>query len=135
MVAPFEGAPCLMFRMANARSTAIVEASVRVTLTREERLSSGDRMRRVYDLPLRRSTTPVFALTWTVFHEIDEASPLSGATLESLRAQAANLIITFTGIDDSLAAPVHTRFGYGLDDVRFGVLFVDIMLDDEHGGR
>jgi len=69
-----EGKPTLMFRMANARSTAIVEATVRVYLTRDEYADGGERVRRIHDLELRRNTSPFFALSWTVYHVLDESS-------------------------------------------------------------
>jgi inward rectifier potassium channel len=56
VVADVEGVPTLMFRCANTRTTALVEASVTVTLTRTEVLSDGEMVRRLYDLALRRST-------------------------------------------------------------------------------
>ena len=65
-----------MFRMANERATAIVEATMRAYLVIDERLADGEPMRRVYDLPLRRSTSPVFAMSFLATHAIDETSPL-----------------------------------------------------------
>lgn len=131
-----EGKPTLMFRMANERATAIVEATVRVYLSRDEKLASGERMRRIYDLPLRRSTSPIFALSWTVYHVLDETSPLYGLDATTLTDGNANLMITFQGIDDRLAATIHTRYGYNPSDLVFGHRFVDILhLDPENGVR
>ncbi|HTJ45488.1 MAG TPA: ion channel [Kofleriaceae bacterium] len=135
VIADQDGQRTLMIRMANARATAIVEATARLTMTRDEFNSNGQRFRRVHDLKLRRTMTPVFALSWTIFHVIDEESPLSGVSLDDLRDSLANLLLTFTGIDDSLAQPVHTRRAYSFDDLRFDEEFVDILVDDEHGHR
>jgi inward rectifier potassium channel len=135
VIAEHEGKRTLMLRMANARSTAIVEANARLTLTRDETLASGARFRRVHDLHLRRTTSPVFALSWTIFHEIDDKSPLHGVTPETLRDTMANILVTFTGIDDSLATPVHTRHSYTFEDVRFDEDFVDILVEDARGHR
>jgi inward rectifier potassium channel len=43
-------------------------------------------MRRFYDLQLARQRSPIFAMTFTVMHPIDPASPLWGATASSLTA-------------------------------------------------
>jgi inward rectifier potassium channel len=129
------GVPTLMFRCANARATAIVEAHIRVAWTRDEVLPGGENMRRIYDLQLRRDSSPVFALSWTVSHKIDETSPLWGRTAEDLAAEGAAVIITLTGIDDSLAASVHTRHAYAAEDIVFGERFVDIMSRDPDGTR
>lgn len=125
----------LMLRMANARATAIVEATAHVVYSRDEVLPSGARHRRLYDLALRRDTSPVFALSWTVYHPIDATSPLYGATAASLARENANIFVTFTGIDDSLAASVHTRFVYLAEQIRFDELFADIIHRDALGNR
>ena len=128
-----DGKRVLMFRMANERATAIVEATIRAYLVRNEKLASGENMRRVYDLPLRRSTSPVFALTFLATHTIDDASPLKDATAESLVASNANVIVTFTGIDDSLASSVHARHMWIADEILFDHRFVDMIKTDDGG--
>lgn len=135
VIADHEGVRTLMIRMANGRSTAIVEANARLTMTRDETLANGSRFRRVHDLALRRTTSPVFALSWTIFHPIDAASPLHGISAADLQTSLANILVTFTGIDDSLSQPVHTRRAYAFGDLRFDEEFVDILVDDEHGQR
>jgi inward rectifier potassium channel len=97
LIAPFNGSPCLMFRTANKRRNRILEAQLWVTLVRDEFTKEGDLFRRFYDLELIRSHTPLFALTWTALHPINEKSPLHGATPESLRRDHAELIVIFTG--------------------------------------
>lgn len=135
VIADQDGTPTLMFRMANARETAIVEASVKVALLRDETLRSGERVRRIYDLALRRSTSPVFALSWTAYHAIDATSPFHGATAESLRAANVMLSVTFTGIDDRLATTVHARTSYTADFILHDQKFVDILIEDAATGR
>lgn len=127
VVAEEDGAPTLMFRCANERSTALIEASVRVALTRDELLPHGELARRIYDLSLRRDNSPLFALSWTVYHRIDERSPLYGRTREQIESEGTAIIITLTGIDDSLAATVHTRHIYDAKEILWGARFVDIL--------
>jgi inward rectifier potassium channel len=135
VVADEDGAPTLMFRCANTRATALVEATVKVALTRDVTLPHGERARRIFDLQLRRNTSPVFAWSWTVYHKIDESSPLYGRTHEQLLADSSNLIVTLTGIDDSLAATVHARTVYGPDRILFGRRFADVLGVNEDGSR
>jgi inward rectifier potassium channel len=135
VIGDHDGVPTLMFRMSNARATAIVEATIRVHLTRDEVLASGERLRRIYDLGLRRNTSPIFTLSWTAYHPIDATSPLFGVSAEVLAATGGNLLVTFTGIDDRLAATVHTRHAYGLDEIRVGYRPADILLLDPTTGR
>ena len=133
-IGDYDGKRTLMFRMANARSTAIVEATVRVYLSRDEVLSDGERVRRIHDIALRRSVSPIFALTWTVYHTIDETSPLHGVDPSTIRDGSTNLIVTFQGIDDRLAATVHTRWSYNPEEIVFDRRFVDIIKHDADTG-
>ncbi|HEY4241230.1 MAG TPA: ion channel [Kofleriaceae bacterium] len=135
LITNHDGQRVLMFRMANERTTAIVEATVRVYLVREDKLHNGEQMRRVYDLVLKRATSPVFALSFLVVHVIDEKSPLWKVTARDLRETEANIIVTFTGIDDQLASSVHSRFLWNWPDVEFDRKFVDLFKRDEHGRR
>jgi inward rectifier potassium channel len=135
VIADEGGVPTLMFRCANARSTALVDANVRVAWTRQETSVEGEVSRRIYDLPLRRSNSPVFGLSWTVYHTIDEASPLWGRTAVDLEREIVAIVITLTGIDDSLAASVHTRHSYTADHIEWGARYVDILHTDPDGTR
>ena len=87
VVAPFDGIPTLMFRAANQRGDAIIDASVTVSLARQYTTREGVVMRRFQELKLLRSSTPLFALSWTVMHPIDEASPLYGLSPEDMDAR------------------------------------------------
>jgi inward rectifier potassium channel len=135
LIAPYENKRVLMFRMANERTTAIVEATVRAYYVGDETLGHGETMRRVHDLTLRRSTSPVFALSFLVVHEINDASPLGGKSPEDLRAASANIVITFTGIDDRLAQTVHSRYVYTFDDIEFDRRYADLFKNDPETGQ
>lgn len=130
------GVPTLMFRMGNERAShLIVEAEIRVTFIRDVPSKAGTITRQLTDLALKRSHTPFFALTWTAMHVIDEKSPLSGLTAEELIRDNAAVLVTFTGIDDTLATSVHARHAYPADQIVFGRRFADVLLLDEHGER
>ena len=135
IITEYDGQRALLFRMANERSTAIVEATIHLYLTRDEKLAGGEPMRRVYDLPLKRSTSPVFALSFLATHTIDPASPLYGATQETIIASGTNIVVTFTGIDDQLATTVHSRYLWATGDIKFDQRFVDLFKRDENGKR
>lgn len=130
-----EGMPCLMFRVANERINHVAEANMRVALVRNERTSDGEAVRRWYDLPLQRSQSPIFALSWVVLHTIDEHSLLRGATPESLAADQTELIVNLTGLDSTLATTIFARQGYVAEEVVFGAKFADILGFDERGKR
>jgi inward rectifier potassium channel len=128
VIAPYEGVPSLMFRVANARGTQIAEARLKLVLVRTETTGEGDRVRRLHDLRLVRSEHSAFALTWTAIHPIDAHSPLAGQDEGSLRASMSDFVVSLTGIDDGLAQPIHARYAYTADDVVWGARFADILV-------
>ena len=124
----FNGHPTLMLRAANQRENQILEASANLSLVRDETTAEGQRFRRFYDLPLVRSRSPAFAMTWTIMHTIGADSPLHGMTAESLRDCTANLTVTITGLDETIVQPVHARDDYKASDILLGHRFVDLLV-------
>jgi inward rectifier potassium channel len=125
-VSSYNGIPTLSVRLANARRNQILEADVAITLLRNERTTEGLRMRRFYDLALARRHTPVFSMSFTVMHPIDQASPLYGATRESLEADQAEFLVTVTGLDETMSQTIHARTSYRANEILFGRRFADM---------
>ncbi len=125
----------LTFRAANQRHAEIVDASIKLALTRDEQTEEGHYLRRIYDLPLRRDTSPLFALVWNIIHVIDENSPLHGQTAESLAQSNTILLLTFSGIDDRLSQTLHTRHAYNHSEIVLGERLADIIETRDDGRR
>lgn len=133
VICPFEGIPTLMFRAANQRDNRILEAQVKVSLMRDEVTQEGHLLRRFYDLPLMRSQTPVFGLSWLIMHPIDENSPFYQKTPEELNEKGIELWISLTGLDETFSQTIHTRYAYSTDHIFWNQRFVDIFSQDEQG--
>lgn len=133
VVTEYNGVPTLSFRLANERRNQILEAQVSVTLVRDEHTAEGEWMRRFYDLQLARRASPIFAMTFTVMHPIDPASPLWNETPSSLAAQAAEIVVTVTGLDETISHPVHARTSYLAHEVVWGYRFADVFTQTEDG--
>ncbi|MBV8614312.1 MAG: ATP-sensitive inward rectifier potassium channel 10 [Acetobacteraceae bacterium] len=112
VVAPYNGAPTLMVRTGNERLSQILQAEVAMTLVRNEHTREGTSMRRFYDLALARDHTPIFAMSFLVMHTMDETSPLFGATRQTLEEMEAEILITVTGLDETMSQTVHARASY-----------------------
>jgi inward rectifier potassium channel len=130
-----DGARSLMVRLANERTTGLVEANLRLSLVRDEKTPEGELLRRIHGLHLTRSSTPFFALSWTVVHPIDASSPLYGMTAESLAKQQAGLVASLVGIEEATGQTVHARHTWVVEDIRFEHRFVDILVDLDGGRR
>ncbi len=127
VVAPRNGVPTLMFRVANERANHIAEAQLRVTLMSMEVTKEGERLRRMLDLPLLRNQSSAFVLTWTAMHVLDEKSPLYNVTAEQLAALQAEILVNFAGFDATLSQTIHARHSYIADEICWNARFVDIL--------
>lgn len=135
VIRDFEGRRVLMLRIANERYNRIVEASATLSLVRVEVNAQGESFVRIHDLRLLRERTPVFALTWTLIHPIDERSPLSGLDAAALAASRARILVSVTGHDENMAAAVHAGGEYQAGELAFDARFVDILQQTPAGGR
>jgi inward rectifier potassium channel len=122
-----EGKPTLMIRLANERHNIIGNAAARVWLLRNEVSLEGRSFRRFYELPLVRSEHPALALSWTLYHVLDEASPLYGLDANDFEAASVTLSVVVSGYDVVAAQTVHARATYMHSDILFGHRYADIL--------
>ena len=134
VISNHDGQPTLMIRLANERHSIIGNATARLWLLRNEAILEGGTYRRFLELPLVRSEHPALALSWTLYHVLDETSPLYGTTADDLEACKAALVVVVSGYDIVAAQTVHARETYEYPDIRFGHRYVDI-LDTSDDGR
>jgi inward rectifier potassium channel len=127
VVTPYDGVPTLIFRVANIRSNQILEARIKVTILRYETSTEGHRIRRLVDLPLMRDTSPMFSLSWSVMHRIDETSPLYGLRPVDWINEDLMILALMTGLDATASAMVHARYSYAAEDILVGRMFVDVV--------
>jgi inward rectifier potassium channel len=136
IIARRNGVPHLMFRLANWRRNQIVEAEISVGILVTERTKEGDTMRRPVPLTLVRRENAMFLLTWTVLHVIDESSPFHGeGALDRLRAERAEIYISVSGLDETIAQVIHARYRYAMDDIVTNARFVDVLQTQDDGTR
>jgi inward rectifier potassium channel len=133
VIGPMDGVPTLMLRVGNERGNQILEATIRISIVRTERLKEGTTFYRMYDLPLARERSPAMARSWTVLHPIAKGSPLWGATPESLELDEVEILVTVVGVDDTSLQPVHARKRYMASDIIWGARHADILREDEAG--
>lgn len=130
------GQPALLVRMANGRKrSSIVNCHVSAVLMMEDRDPESIFERRFIDLSLERDNIPIFALTWTLVHIIDEQSPLYGLDKAEIASYGTILIITLDGIEDIFAQTVHTHHIYEAGHFLFNKRFADILGRHSDGNR
>jgi inward rectifier potassium channel len=133
VISPMNGVPTLMIRVGNERGNSILEAAIRVVLTRTEHLEEGSVFYRLMDLKLTRERSPAMARSWTVLHPIDEGSPIFGATPESLAKDEVEITVNLVGTDDTSLQPVHARRLYLDSEILWGARHADVLSEDDDG--
>src|SRR5580700_3905421 len=99
VIAPFDGVPNLMIRVANLRHQAMVEPQFRMVLLRNIITAEGDDMRRFHPLKLEFDRLITFPAVLTIRHRIDEESPIFGMTPEDFRQLDVRIIASIVGVD------------------------------------
>jgi inward rectifier potassium channel len=133
VVRPIDGKPTLIFRAANERQNVVQNATARLRMVRNEITQEGYRLRRIVDLPLLRSEFPLFALSWTIMHVIDDDSPLRAETAESLARSKAVLVLSLSGMDENTGQALMARSEYASADIRWNCTFQDILEEAPDG--
>lgn len=128
-----EGVPTLMVRLANERHNIIGNATARLWMFKDVVTAEGHAVRRFYELPLTRNESPALALSWTLYHVIDEQSPLYGLDAEDLETADVSLVVVVSGYDVVAAQTVHARKSYEHPAIRFGHRYVDVLGITEDG--
>jgi inward rectifier potassium channel len=134
VISSHEGKPTLMVRFVNERHNIIGNAAAKLWLMRNEVSAEGGTLRRFYELRLERDEHPALALSWTIYHVIDETSPLYGMSADEVAASDVSLVVVVSGYDVVAAQTIHARKSYDHPDIRFGHRYADI-LDRTEDGR
>ena len=128
-----EGKPTLMLRLANERHNIISNATAKLWLFKNMVSQEGERLRRFFELPLTQNQNPGLAISWTLYHVIDENSPLYQITAEDLAELKAALAVVVSGYDVVAAQTILGRKAYEYDEIRFGHRYADIIGTSEDG--
>jgi inward rectifier potassium channel len=126
-ISPMNGVPTLSFRMGNARSNQIMDAQIRLVLSRTEITTEGKMMYRIYDLALVRDRALSLSRSFTVMHTIDDKSPLFGVSYETLEKQEAELAVLVVGLDDTMMHSVHAYHQWYIANIKFGMRHADVL--------
>lgn len=133
LIGSHDGKRVMMIRFANARHNAITNATARLWMLVAATTAEGRDIRRFTELKLTSGENPMFALSWTIFHLIDETSPLNGLTDDEMERADINFLLQVSGFDESAAQIVQARKAYGYRDIRYEHRYVDLFDKDENG--
>ena len=127
VIATQDGKPTLMLRLANERHNIIGNATARLWLLKNTITNEGRAIRRFNELPLLKNEHPALALSWTLYHVLDEQSLLFNLDTDDLKAASVSLVVVVSGYDVVAAQTIHARKSYDHTDIRFGQRYADIL--------
>jgi inward rectifier potassium channel len=133
VITTHQGMPALLIRIANARHNTISQATAQLWLFRLEKTKEREDLRRFYELKLDREEHPMFSLSWTLIHLIDETSPFYGLTADNFADVEGALVLNVGGVDDSSAQRLYARQIYSEPDIRWHHRYRDITSLTEKG--
>jgi inward rectifier potassium channel len=133
VVTNHNGRPTLMLRIANGRFNMLTHATAKIGVLLAEITQEGQSFRGVHDLKLVRGEIPIFPLTWTLMHVIDQASPLHGLDAEGLERTDARFFLAVDARDTALGAVVQDIRDYKHDQIAFGMRYADAVSRNEEG--
>lgn len=128
------GVSVLCIRIANCRRSLILSVDVEVALSRLIVTHDGHLERRFEPLTLVQAHVPVLRFAFVLAHVLTEASPLHRHSLDELKTEEAEIIVTVTGTDEAMGQTVFARTAYAFDKVMHNHRFVDIIHTRPTGG-
>lgn len=127
VVAPSDGQLALMFRMANERTSNIIDAKVNALLVWNEEGEDREPVRRAHDLPLARGGSALFTYAWTAIHPIGRDSPIFGLGETALQLAEAEVIVSLSGYDEALTRVMYARHVYPAEQILWNYRFREIV--------
>jgi inward rectifier potassium channel len=134
VIATQDGKRTLMVRFANERHNIIGNATARLWVLKNTVSKEGQPIRRFNELPLLKNEHPALALSWTLYHVLDEASTIYNLDADDMKAAGVALVVVVSGYDVVAAQTIHARKTYDYTDIRFGQRYADI-LENLNDGR
>ena len=113
VVAMHNGKPTLMVQIGNGRASILMDAAAKLNVLLSATTAEGALFRRAQELRLERAHIPIFPLTWTLMHVLDERSPLRGYDAARAIEAQAQVFVTLEAHDPTLATAVHDIRNYG----------------------
>ena len=133
VVTRHRGRRTLMIRIANARLTPLTDATARLAVLLVEDTPEGQFYRTVHELELTHDRLPLFALSWTLTHVLNERSPLYGCDQAWIRENDVRLILTLQARDPVLATQIHETYSYGPETIVVGMRYAEAVSMDATG--
>ncbi len=123
LIAPFKEGWSFQLRMANRRTSLLMEVEARLMLVMADVDDQGERLN-YYNLKLQLDKVSFLPLSWTIVHPITPESPLAGISYEEMIQRRAAVILVLKAIDEGYMQQVITRHSFRFDEIVWGGRYV-----------
>lgn len=123
VIAPFQNATALMFRLAPFKNNALTDADVTLSAAIEVNENSGVKSN-FYRLETHLSKINTLALNWTIVHRIDENSPFFRFSANDFKNTNIEIIVHVRAFDEVFSNTVVQRSSYVSEEIIYGAQFV-----------
>lgn len=132
-----QGRRCLMVRVANMRKSLLIQCQLTGKLLHSSVTEEGEKNQvhqSSVDFYMDSSgECPFLILPLTFYHVLDERSPLSGLSAESLRTSDFELLVTLNATMESTAATCQSRTSYVPQEILWGYEFKPVLFSTTTG--
>jgi inward rectifier potassium channel len=127
VVAMHNGKPTLMVRIGNGRAAVLTDGTAKLNVYFLDTAQEGRTFRRAQELRLERAHIPIFTISWTLMHVLDERSPLHDYDAARAIETDARVFVILEARDPTLATVVHDVRYYAPQDIRFGMRYAEFV--------
>ena len=128
-----QGKLTLITRVANTRHNCLSDVSGKLWVTANEPVDGKQVGRRSHRARLVRDDSPLLILSWLIYHELDEHSPLFGLSAEEMIARDVSLTYIISGHDENYAQQVSARHSYHHEEIRWHHAYLDTVHERSPG--
>jgi inward rectifier potassium channel len=133
LISPYRDITALIFRIANARHSNLIEAEIQVFMSYNKFDENGNISRGFDELKLERRTINLLALSWNIVHPIDEESPFFSKEIEDFKNSSLEILVFFKAYDERINQQVHHKFSYTYDQIYKGGKFTKMYRNEPEG--
>ena len=122
LIAPYREGTALMFRVAPYKNNTLSQLEVTLTMaiTTEE---NGKLTDQFFPLDMEISKINSLALSWTIVHPINEASPFYGLSNEDIKSTDIEIMVFVKAFDEVFSNNVVSRTSYVSNEIVWGAKF------------
>jgi inward rectifier potassium channel len=133
LITEVNGERALIFRLANMRSTPLLDLRSTVIIVISKKTDDQGIQREYKRIKLQVSNLDFLPLNWTIVHFINEESPLYTLNEKEIKNIDGEILIHLKAFDEVFSQEVHSRFSYQFNDIVLDAKFVKAYSVKEDG--